>query len=405
MLSVHFQFFQLQALGCSMKIMIGFFQKFKIGNAVAAWAIPLAVFGIAISVFWGLMFQNGCGSLDPFCWKRWDSSLYLEIAEKGYTLIPCSSEMKSWCGNAGWAPLYPLIIKVVSNWLGLSAETAGVLVSHLAFLAALMVATNLAGIKDFSLRNWLTILLFAFFPGCVYYLAIFPVSLLMLAYLMVILGLKSDRPWLTGIGGGIAALSYSSGFFIAVPIFVFGVVRLLENRSFKGLALSILPVLMALVGWFTFFHFKLGHWNALFLVQEKYGHGIYSPIKMLFTHLGKAGSFVFTPISTIETQTIFVFLIAVIFLWSLLRKIWQGERAPFSFFWLAYILVLWFLPFSMGENISLYRGCVFLAPLVLFQGLWPVQTSQLDSSRILLLALFLFFAFRMSLYFFDKTLI
>ena len=379
--------------------MTRFFQAIKKRLPSAILAIPISVFLFAIPVFWALMFWNGCDGLDANCWKRWDSSLYLDIANIGYTLVPCTNDANDWCGNAGWAPLYPLTIRAMAMVLGLSLENAGILLSHFAFLAALLVAARLAEIKDFSFKNWLSIVLFTVFPGCVYFLAIFPVSMVMLAYLMVFVGLKEEKFFLAGMGGAIAALSYSSGFFIAVPIFVFCVVRFFYDRKFDAMPTTVLPVILAIGAWFLYFNWKLGHWDALFLIQEKYGHGIYSPIKMLFTHLQKAYSQFHSPQSIIEIQTVFVFLLGLLLVLDILRKMQLGQRRPFQFFQLAFVIMLWFVPFSMGPNISLYRGCIFLAPFMLFQKDKPFVVGALQ------FALSVFFMILMSQYFFDKTLI
>ncbi|MBM3400175.1 MAG: hypothetical protein FJY15_06370, partial [Bacteroidetes bacterium] len=77
-----------------------------------AIGIPLAVWLLArmASHFMGIESQC-CGGWTAECWSRWDSGLYLQIAEKGHNLIPCPDWPGAWCGNAGWAPLYPLMIK------------------------------------------------------------------------------------------------------------------------------------------------------------------------------------------------------------------------------------------------------------------------------------------------------
>lgn len=53
-------------------------------------------------------------------WIRWDSGHYLGIAKTNYEFFPCAGKFgypldaKELCGNTGWFPGYPMLIKFFS---------------------------------------------------------------------------------------------------------------------------------------------------------------------------------------------------------------------------------------------------------------------------------------------------
>ena len=55
-------------------------------------------------------------------WIRWDSGHYLKIAQSGYELVSCKgigyASSNDWCGNAGWFPGYPALIRVFARVFG-----------------------------------------------------------------------------------------------------------------------------------------------------------------------------------------------------------------------------------------------------------------------------------------------
>ncbi len=79
--------------------------------------IPIVVGAASILVMWLLLQWHGCTDWSVECWKRWDSFHYLTIALDGYTLVPCD-EQGGWCGNTGWAPLYPWLIRYIAPLFG-----------------------------------------------------------------------------------------------------------------------------------------------------------------------------------------------------------------------------------------------------------------------------------------------
>ncbi|MCA1827583.1 MAG: hypothetical protein LC689_11695 [Myxococcales bacterium] len=160
----------------------------------------------------------GVNPLRPHSYVRWDSNLYLSIAQRGYFLEHCGPgshyDPSQWCGNAGWFPLYGWLLKV--------APGAVLSLIFQAILLALIWRTS---------KSWPVLLLAAFFPGCIYQQAVFPVSLFLVCALVF---LQFWRPE----AGALAAMAYPTGFLL-VPV------AILKRRWWAalGVVLGFLAVL------------------------------------------------------------------------------------------------------------------------------------------------------------------
>src|SRR4051812_20052786 len=80
-------------------------------------------------------------------WIKWDSGHYLSIANDGYRFISCGElpgyDPKQWCGNAGWFPGYPLLLRVLHGLTGQPTIRLAVLVSQAFTIMDLCLIWNL----------------------------------------------------------------------------------------------------------------------------------------------------------------------------------------------------------------------------------------------------------------------
>src|SRR3954468_9910273 len=91
-------------------------------------------------------------------WSRWDSGLYVDIAEHGYTLFRCAPPNGAdWCGNAGWFPAYPWLLRALTL-VGLPLLQTAACVAWL-FSAATIVLLRLTFLRG---RSRLTIVALAY---------------------------------------------------------------------------------------------------------------------------------------------------------------------------------------------------------------------------------------------------
>lgn len=133
-------------------------------------------------------------------WMRWDGGFYYLLLTQGYGATPSIS--------AFW-PLYPLLAKPFT-WLGIHPLAALILVSNLAFLAAVVVF--LEEIRDLFGRPYMLPagLALVVFPGAFFFYAPFPMSL---ALLLILLSFRfaRQRKWIgASITGLLSGLTHPS---------------------------------------------------------------------------------------------------------------------------------------------------------------------------------------------------
>src|SRR5262245_39823311 len=109
-------------------------------------------------------------------WTRWDAGWYRHIATHGYLAQALGSTGQR---NLAFYPLYPLTMRIV-GLAGLDPLTAGILVSNLAFLAALVVLHRLARARAGADAAFRCILLLSVFPFSFYFSAVYSESLFLL---------------------------------------------------------------------------------------------------------------------------------------------------------------------------------------------------------------------------------
>lgn len=330
-----------------------------------AWLIPLGLYLLAKCFMYFIAIQGNCwAGFGADCWVRWDSALYMQIAEQGHTLFFCGPEQgyeagsTAWCGNSGWAPLYPFLMFLTHKIAGISIPTAGILLSNLFFLGYLLASAKIIDIQNFGLRNWLLMGIFAFCPGNVYFHAVFPISLVAFLITLLFIFIKKEQFLYAGIVGFFAVLSYSTGFFLLAVMGMYGIVLWLNKHPkvwqyiFKTGEIAAL----ALLALFGYDYFATGHWNALFLIQGKYGHGIQSPWRMFGEHWKLLMARPFTLWHWSEVQN----MVMIVYILGLSIFTFKKQPRPFGIFHSLFLFVFWFLPYSISLQVSLYRNAAVL---------------------------------------------
>jgi hypothetical protein len=265
---------------------------------------------------------------------------------------------KDWCGNSGWAVLYPFLMFLVSKISGWSLAVSGIALSKLFFLGYLIVVARLLEIKDLNPRNWILIGIAAFCPGSIYFHAVFPISLVAFCISLLILFLKQEKYVAAGITGFFAVLAYSTGFFLLLVLALFGLVlwRQKHPKLMRYLIYTCGLSGLALIGLFSYDYWATGHWDALFKIQGKYGHGIQSPFKMFAGHWELLMKRPFTLLHWSEIQNMVMIIYISVLIWTAYRK----YSRPFHLFFSLFLLIFWFLPYSISLQVSLYRNAAVL---------------------------------------------
>jgi len=118
-------------------------------------------------------------------WARWDAGWYGHIATHGYVDQPVAPAGQR---NLAFYPVYPLTMRLVSL-SGLSPLAAGILVSNLAFLGALLLLHRMARARFGPEAAFRCVLLLSVFPFSFYFSAVYSEGLfLFLAVAALYLG-------------------------------------------------------------------------------------------------------------------------------------------------------------------------------------------------------------------------
>jgi hypothetical protein len=345
------------------------------------FAAPLVVWAIVVM---GLVTVTTSNRFDPFqalTWARWDSGQYKVIAAYGYDdVVPCPPSSGygpgTWCGDAGWFPAYPRLVRAVyelgSPVLKVDQPAqhrlggAAVAVSWLFALGTLLLlwATFLRRNLDAAAIGCL--LFAAYVPGQIYHYAVFPLS--MLAFFTVLhLWFLDRRRWLAaGLAGAVAAATYPIGVML-VPISAIWIALILVDAPWRErarrVALASGITACGFIAVLVDMRVETGHWDAYFLIQAKYGHGLHNPAAVFVDAVRPVfhGSLLGTAKAP-ALQTLLVGLIlGCVFLQAALR--WRRLTA------LDGLLLVWAAFYSLfpltQANVSLLRSQAALLPLAL----------------------------------------
>ncbi|OJH36206.1 hypothetical protein BON30_34160 [Cystobacter ferrugineus] len=129
------------------------------------------------------------------------------------------------------------------------------------------------------------------------------------------------------------------------------------------LSLAANGFMLGFVAALAVFQVQTGAWNALFLSQAKYGHGIGNPLETLDAVVGPLlrGESRHWKNASPRVQTLLVALLVLVARpLSRWREVGQRERGL-----ALYGLAFWLFPLVMGRGVSLYRSESLLVPLVL----------------------------------------
>ncbi len=413
-------------------------------RVAAAWLPPL----VALVAGWSLLAYrsgyHGGALFRPSSYGRWDSGHYLRIARDGYVAVwhcgghslpPHLPPGNYLCGTIGWFPGYPVTMRGLSEITGVSLPMAGLVVAWVCWYVALVLMWRLLEDSRSTLTRWACLLIAAFFPGQVYFAAIFPISLCIAAVLgCLYAALRASRPWMAWVGFGsgmVAAASYLTAVVLAPALLVAALVargrRLRVVISALGVAAGFGAVLLAM-------QLSVGIWNAYFISVRKYQVGVHSPLETLSARLRP----LWTPqppglqfLRVTAAQTLlalcFVALATLVTLVRMARparasttapgtapeeadepadgslrgRWWAAVTARVPAFELTFLLAMigvWLVPYIAGGHASTYRSEAFVVLSV------PLLRRLPSWLLVVPLAAAVFVAWRMAPYFFNGKL-
>lgn len=142
-------------------------------------------------------------------WQRWDACWYGKIASFGYE--PAEMSANFW-------PMFPILTGLAGRLVGGSVALGGLIVSSLAYIAAMVGLIRLVG-RDFDgVIGRRTILLLSIFPSAFFLFAPFTEATF-LALAVWCIAMARERRWLlAGVFGFLAGLTRIQGVFLVLPI-------------------------------------------------------------------------------------------------------------------------------------------------------------------------------------------
>jgi hypothetical protein len=334
---------------------------------------------------------RGWRLLDPSSYGRWDTGQYLRIARSGYVAVwHCPSNYlpanlppgNYLCGTIGWFPGYPFAMRGLSEVTRMPLPTAGLVLAWACWYLVLVLMWRLLADARTNRTRWMCLLIAAFFPGQIYFAALFPISMCIAAILgCLYLALRTSRPVLAWAGfavGFVAAYSYLTAIVLAPALLITGLLVLRGQRQRH----AIIPAVGAAAGFgavLLTMQLAVGIWDAYFISVKKYRVGAHLPLDTLITRLRP----LWTPhpgrpvLNYTASQTLltlcFVALVCLVTIVGVVRggqgaqtgaRTWaEAIESRISAFDLTFLLTsigVWLVPYIAGGSASTYRSEAFV---------------------------------------------
>lgn len=138
-------------------------------------------------------------------WSKWDSQYYLDIAKNGYWYRPGQQS------NVAFFPLYPMLMRLVSPLTGANMLMAGIILSNLAFLGALIFLYLLAELETDAESAGNAIFYIAVFPSSFFLNSVYTESLFLLLTVAAIYYARRQKWFFSALLGLLAASTRNLG--------------------------------------------------------------------------------------------------------------------------------------------------------------------------------------------------
>jgi mannosyltransferase PIG-V len=195
---------------------------------------------------------------------RWDSGAYVAIAHEGYGAVPA---------NNAYFPLYPFLMRIVATALGGSDDSylvAGLVISNLALLGALVYLARLVAVDHEAAAGTRAALYLLVFPTSVFLSVVYPESLLIALSIGAVYHARRGD-WLAAAAlGMLAGLTRPFiGAVVALPI----AIEAFQRSGLRAAVVSATPAAAALVGWLAVLWRITGDPNAILTAEANWGVG------------------------------------------------------------------------------------------------------------------------------------
>jgi Mannosyltransferase (PIG-V) len=217
---------------------------------------------------------------------RWDAGWYLDIAQHGYRYNGNPQQTQ----NIVFLPLYPLTCRLCHLSTGLSLPWCAVLLSHLAFLFALVLLYTLATRELGPAVARRTVLLLAFFPASLFFSTMYTEAYYLAFSLLAFSAFRQQRWVCGGLWAGLASATRVPGALLILPLLCEALSRQTERRQWWRVLLASGLAGSGLVSFLAYEWFAFGDPLANFRVQgQAWGRRFGWPVRSLIEGLLKTG--------------------------------------------------------------------------------------------------------------------
>ena len=301
-------------------------------------------------------------------WAQWDSGLYVTIAERGFTLARCNGVAHrlptDWCGTAGWFPGYPFAMRALTATTHMGTYRAGLIVSRLAFLAVLSILWFVF-LKDRPRdEGFVALALACVFPGGVYFLALFPMSLAVLGLLVLLTGVHLGRTPLAFVGAAAAAFTYPGAVLGGLAVAVALVIHPEARRSMRRLSVSSAAgAVFGLTATFVVLQATVHRWNGFFHAQAGYRHPAAFPLVNILSRIAPITRPTVPSESVPAAQYLLTLLLIGTICWVLIRR--RTWPSPLDFAIMTMVLTIYLASNYYGVGSAQFRHQALLFSLVI----------------------------------------
>jgi hypothetical protein len=313
-------------------------------------------------------------------WQHWDALWYQRLALQGYQ--PRSDD-------AAFLPLYPGAMRVLGAAFGGNLVLAGLLISTVALVVALVVVERLVRMDLDAAAARRTTLYIALCPLAFFFLMPYTESLFLALSAGALLAARRRSWWMAGICAALATLDRSTGVLLMVPLAVMAWGEVQERRALgeRGVAAGMVTItvpVLALGGWMLWTKAALGVLGGPPAAQGRWGQHAVPP----WTAIHES-------IQTIAAGTHpeeILNLAAVVLLAGAIPFMWRRLPAPMTAYALVSIPVLCFRTAAYSPLMSAGRYLIVVFPVfVLLASMtrrWWVHGLLLAPSALLMAWLF-----------------
>jgi mannosyltransferase PIG-V len=320
-------------------------------------------------------------------WARWDAEWFLMVADRGYgaddafvgRLVPYQRG-----DDSRFFPLYPMLIRTVSA-AGLSTLAAGVLVSNLALLVALVALRGLVARDHGETVADRTVWILLAFPTSFFLSAVYAESLLLACLVVAVRLAREDRPVPAGLAAALCVLAKPIGLLAIVPVAMEigapgggraragGEPPHPQPRAWRvrlpRVALALLPALVALGGWMAFCHALYGQ-AAPFVARQERWRGSTSGPWRAFVRYFERPEVHGMHHSTLDFACAALFVLMIPWIWRRLRR---SEAA-----WATLAILL-----PLGSTLwSFTRFAASIYPAFVLAALWSSGSERRFASIV-----------------------